>query len=206
MDGDESSRATPRRGGRRPGDSGTRQAIATAARQQFATLGYDRTSLRSVAAEAGVDPGLVVYFHGSKDQLFSDVITLPFDVTQVLARVLDGPLDEIGLRLATFVTSVLDDDTSRQHMVGLVRAACAHESAAARIRDLLTRQVLLPLAEAVGGSDPAQRASLAMSQIVGITMARHIVGIEPLASSSATDIAAAIAPTLQRYLTAAEIG
>lgn len=193
------------RGGRRPGDSGTRQAIATAARSQFASFGYDRTSMRSVAAEAGVDPALVSYFHRTKDQLFLDVVTLPFDPAQVLPTVLDGPREELGARLATFVTRVLAEDTGRQHMVGLVRAACAEPAAAARIRDLLTRELLLPLAQAAGGTDPARRASLAMAQIVGITMARHIVGIEPLASDSASDLAAALAPTLQRYLTAPDL-
>ena len=59
-----------KRAGRRPGNSGTREAILEAARRQFADLGYDRTTLRSVAAEAGVDPALVVHFFGSKQQLF----------------------------------------------------------------------------------------------------------------------------------------
>ena len=40
-----------------------------------------------------------------------------------------------------------------------------------------------------------------MSQVVGLTMARYIVAVEPLASRPAGAVAADLAPTLQRYLT-----
>ena len=70
--------------GRRPGDSGTRDAILAAARRQFAELGYDRTSMRQVAIEAGVDPTLVSHFHGSKVHLFLAVVELSFLPPKVL--------------------------------------------------------------------------------------------------------------------------
>jgi len=44
------------------------------------------------------------------------------------------------------------------------------------------------------------RATLAGSQLIGIVMARYIVGVEPLASMSADAIAAAVGPTIDRYL------
>ena len=66
-----------KRSGRRPGPSTTREAIAGAARRQFADLGYERTTMRGIATEAGVDAALVVRFHGSKDGLFRDVMALP---------------------------------------------------------------------------------------------------------------------------------
>jgi hypothetical protein len=48
--------------------------------------------------------------------------------------------------------------------------------------------------------DGPLRANLVDSQIVGLVMARYVITIEPLASTPPTTIAAAIAPTLQRYL------
>ena len=86
--------------GRRVGDSGTREAILTAARRQFAELGYDRTSMRQVALEAGVDPTLVSHFHGSKQKLFLAVIELPFSPADVLPELLAGDPQEIGVRFA----------------------------------------------------------------------------------------------------------
>jgi hypothetical protein len=66
---DVSDERRPRRGGRRPGDSGTREAVLAAAQRQFSKLGYDRTTMRSIATEAGVDQKLVGYFFGSKQAL-----------------------------------------------------------------------------------------------------------------------------------------
>ena len=48
---------------------------------------------------------------------------------------------------------------------------------------------------------PELRAALAGSQLIGLVMARYVIRIEPLASADADTVAAAVAPTLQRYLT-----
>lgn len=187
--------------GRRPGESGTREAILTAARRQFAELGYDRTSMRQVAIEAGVDPTLVGHFHGSKQQLFLEVVELPVKPADVLPQLLQGDKHDAGARLAHFVVGVFESEVGKSRIVGLVRAAASEPEAARLVRDLLTREVLTPLAEGIGSDDAAYRASLVMSQIVGLIMARYIVAVEPLASRDASAVADAIAPTLQRYLT-----
>ena len=80
--------AASRRSGRRPGPSGTREAILAAARSQFAAQGYDRTSMRGIAAEAGVDQALVAHFFGAKQRLFVEVVRLPFEPSQVLPLML----------------------------------------------------------------------------------------------------------------------
>ncbi|WP_414696432.1 TetR family transcriptional regulator [Pengzhenrongella sp.] len=187
--------------GRRPGESGTREAILAAARRQFAELGYDRTSMRQVALEAGVDPTLVSHFHGTKQQLFLEVVELPFQPADVLPALLTGDRDDAGARLAHFAIGVFESEQGRSRVVSLVRAAASEPEAARLVRDLLTREVLTPIAEGIGSDDAAYRASLVMSQIVGLIMARYIVEVEPLASRDASVIADAIAPTLQRYLT-----
>ncbi len=192
--------APPARGGRRPGDSGTRAAIAAAARRQFAVLGFDRTSMRQVALEAGVDPALVSHFHGSKQQLFLDVVELPFEPADVLPRVLAGPRAELGDRLARLVMAVLEDESTRQRVVGLIRAATSEASAAALIRDLLTRELMLPIARAAGDEDAEYRAGLAMSQVVGLVIARYVVAVEPLASAPASRVAADLSRALTGHL------
>jgi len=82
-----------------------------------------------------------------------------------------------------------------------VRAAASEPEAARLVRERVTRELLAPVAAALGADEPALRAALVASQIVGLVMARHVVGIEPLASLGAERVAAALAPTLQRYLT-----
>jgi AcrR family transcriptional regulator len=193
--------AVARRSGRRPADSGTRDLIESAARRQFAANGYDRTSLRSIAAEAEVDPALVSYFFGSKQQLFVAVVGLPFDPDDVVPLVFGGDPGTAGERLARFVVAALDDDDTGDRIVGLVRAAASEPEAAAMVRELVDRRLVGRVAAALGVEDAGVRASLVASQLVGLVVARRIVRIGPLASLPARDVVRAVAPTLQRYLT-----
>jgi AcrR family transcriptional regulator len=190
------------RSGRRPGDSGTREAIRAAARAQFAEQGFDRTSMRSVALQAGVDPTLVSHFFGSKQKLFAEVMQLPFDPSAVIPRILAGDPAAIGTRLATFVLTVLQTPEGYARLTGLVRAAASEDAAAEVVRERVTREILAPLAAGLGSDRPELRGSLAASQVVGMVMARHVVKVEPLASLPAEQVVALIGPTLQRYLTA----
>jgi AcrR family transcriptional regulator len=188
------------RSGRRPGDSGTRDAIQAAAREQFARQGYDRTSMRSVALAAGVDPTLVSHFFGSKQRLFAEVMELPFDPSAVLPRILEGDPTTIGTRLATFLVSVLQTPEGQARLTGLVRAAASEDAAAAVVRERVAREILAPLAAGLGSDRPELRGSLVGSQVVGLVMARHVVKVEPLASLPPDRVIALIGPTLQRYL------
>lgn len=187
--------------GRRPGDSGTRTAIRTAAGRQFAERGYDRTSMRSVALEAGVDPALVAHFFQSKQQLFVDVVGLPFDAYHALPLLLAGDPAAMGRRLADFLLALLEQPEPRRRMIGLVRAAASEPEAARMVRELVTREVFARIITALDVDDADMRASLLASQVVGLVMARYVVAVEPLATMPANAVAAAIAPNLQHYLT-----
>ncbi|HEY8466576.1 MAG TPA: TetR family transcriptional regulator [Solirubrobacterales bacterium] len=190
-----------RRSGRRPGVTRNREEIRATAERLFGERGYDRTSLRAIAAEAGVDPALVRYFFGSKQALFVEAMRLPFDPAAEIAAVFAGDRTGLGERLARFILTTLERDDARQRMVGLVRAAASEPTAAERLRELIGGEVMSALAENLGVEDAPVRANLAGSQVVGLIMARYIVRVEPLASMPAEDVIAAIAPTLQRYLT-----
>jgi AcrR family transcriptional regulator len=186
--------------GRRPGPNTTRALIEDSARKLFAELGYERTSLRQVALQAGVDPRLVSHYFGKKRDLFLAVVELPFDPAVVIDMVVSGDHDTAGLRLATLVLDILDDEIRRQPMLGMIRAATAEQEAARLVRDFLTRTIIAPIARRLGSKDAEYRAGLVMSQIVGLTLARYIVGIEPLASYPRERVAADLGITLQRYL------
>jgi AcrR family transcriptional regulator len=196
-----SARQTPRSPGRRPGSSRTREAILGSARRLFAELGYDRTTIRAVAAEADVDAALVIHFFGSKQQLFLSVVELPFEPAEVLPRLLEGDRAAVGERFARFLVSVLEDAEARGRLTGMVRAAASEPAAARMLRELITERVLGPLAEALGVENARLRATLVGSQVVGLVMARHVVGVEPLASLEGEALVGAVAPTFQRYLT-----
>lgn len=192
--------STSKHTGRRPGESGTRDAIASAARSQFAEHGYDRTSLRAIAEQAAVDPALIAHFFGSKQALFKEVVELPFDPATFLPAILEGKRSEVGERLARFVLALLDQPEASSRFLAMIRSATSEPEAAVLLRDLVTERLMVPIAQGLGGDDAPLRAALAGSQIVGLVMARRIIGIEALRAADSEELVRAVAPTLQRYL------
>lgn len=191
---------TGTRRGRRPGGSDTREVIAAAARRQFAAQGYPHTSIRGVAAEAGVDPKLVQHFFGSKQELFVAVVDLPFDPAEVFPRLLGQDVEGVGRRLAEFVTSTLSGP-GMTVLTGIVRAAASEEQAATMVRELVSTRLLGPLAAGVGADRPRLRASLLAAQVVGLHMARNVVGLPALVQAEQDELVAALGPLFQHLLT-----
>ena len=191
-----------RRGpGRRPGESGTREAILAAARRRFASVGYDRATIRSIASDAGVDPALVHHFFGTKQALFQASVSLPFSPGDVLPTLLADSMDTVGHRLVRLFVSTWDEAHDRSPIMALLRSAVADEAAARLTREFIAEEILGPVAAALGGDDAPLRASLAATQMVGLALARYVVGVEPLASADVDLLVAAVGPTVQRYLT-----
>ncbi|HEY7399046.1 MAG TPA: TetR family transcriptional regulator [Gaiellaceae bacterium] len=189
------------RTGRRPGQSTTRAEILAAARGSFAELGYDRTSVRGVAGRAGVDPALVHRFFGGKDDLLAAVLAGAMAPAERIPDVMGSDSASVGERLAAYFFWVWEESPSRDVLVGMLRSAVANEHAAALLRDFFAGEVLSRIAAPLEGDDARLRANLVSSQLVGLALLRYILRFEPLASAQPEAIAAAIAPTLQRYLT-----
>ena len=194
---------TGARRGRRADGGQARAAIEESAWRLFADQGYDRTSVRQVALAAGVDPMLVTHYFKTKAGLFAAIVRPPVDPVAATGFVLGEGPDRAGERLAALIVRTMEDPDSRKWIVAMVRAATAEPEVAAVVRERFAEAILVPLAEAVGSDEPGYRATLVMSQIMGLAMARHILEVEPLASWPAERVAADLADTFQRYLTGA---
>ncbi|HEX2772729.1 MAG TPA: TetR family transcriptional regulator [Micromonosporaceae bacterium] len=191
-----------RRTGRRPGNPDTRDAILTAAREAFAERGFDRASIRAIATSAGVDPALVHHYFGTKDQLFLEAMNAPIDPRELVPQVLAGGPGQVGERLVRTFLRVWDSPTGAAG-VALLRSGVSNEWSARLLRELLTTQILRRVLAGLD-LDPAEaplRVSLVASQVAGMAMMRYIIKLEPLASAPPETIVAAIAPTVQRYVT-----
>ena len=188
------------RTGRRPGAGGTKQKIRAAARSHFSRVGYEGATIRGIAAAAKVDPKLVLHYFGSKEGVFRAAMDLPFDPATALPALLQPGLEGLGTRIARFFLETWES-RGGSPMLALIRSAVSNESAAALLRDFVTREVLARVAEALELDQPRLRASLVGSQLVGRAMLRYVLKVEPLASAPRSRVAAWIGPTLQRYLT-----
>ena len=200
-----------RRSGRRGGDSGTREAILAAARARFGDLGYDRTTIRKIAADAGVDAALVHHFYGNKEQLFAAAMRLPVNPREVLdAALAPGARDQdqsLGEHLLRTVLGVWEVAEMRATFLGLLRSAPTSEQAVVMLREFLAGAIIGPLAAAArqaapgaAAEDAGYRAALVASQVLGLGMTRYVLELPPLAQVSSEDLVAAMAPNLDRYL------
>ena len=155
----------------------TREAILLAARGRFAKESYDSVGLRDIAADAGVDVALVGRYFGGKEKLFAEVVG-------------DGGADWLqpmptGQDLPEQLTKLfmnLDDAEHRDHAQRLliILRSSSSPTAAAIVREALSRDVLQPLASCLVGEAPEARASLAMAVWMGVTMLRTVMAVEPM--------------------------
>jgi AcrR family transcriptional regulator len=194
-----------RRSGRRPGNQDTRGLILEAAREAFGERGYDGTSIRQIAAGAGVDPALVHHYFGTKEQLFLAVVQAPIDPATLIPKILHGDPDDLGERIVRTFVSVWENPVSGAAFRSLIRGAVAHPATGRLVKEFFALQVIRRVAlQAPTGIDPAEvpwRASLVASQLFGLALTRYILRFEPIASQPPDALVAAVAPTIQRYLT-----
>ncbi|MGA7690143.1 MAG: TetR family transcriptional regulator [Jiangellales bacterium] len=192
--------ARPR--GRRPGTTDTRAEILDAARELFAAKGYERASMRAIAARAKVDPSLIVHYFASKEGLLRESLTLPLDPRELLSSGLaDVPDEEVGEELVRVVLGVWEQPAVRSRLLSLLRTAVSHDLAMAVLRQMLLRTVVAAVARLVDDDSAQMRAELVATQMAGLAMARYLTQLPSIASASVDELAVAIGPSVQRYLT-----
>ncbi|MDO9379655.1 MAG: TetR family transcriptional regulator [Nocardioidaceae bacterium] len=172
----------------------TRARVLDAARARFGADGYDRTTIRAVAADAGVDPALVMRYFGGKDGLFTQAADLDLDLPDLAGTAVD---DVPALLLERFV-AVWERDAT---FMALLRASASSETAAARMREVFTSQVAPALA-VVAVDQPDRRAALVASQVLGLAVARYLVRLPSLVDLETDDLLAWVGPVLLHHLTA----
>jgi AcrR family transcriptional regulator len=196
---------TTKRRGRRLGEPVSRDAVLSAAKQRFATEGYEKTTLRAIALDAHVDPSMVLYLFGSKEELFRQSLRLILD-PEVLVAALTGATDDdpdIGTRMVRTYLRIWETPDTAATMRAMLQSATSNTDANDAFRGFMQNYVLTAVSGVLGGGEQARlRAMLAASNLVGTAVLRYIIQVPPLATLSADEVVALIAPTVTRYLTA----
>jgi AcrR family transcriptional regulator len=181
-----------------PRSAGTRRDILDAARSTFAARGYEQTTIRAVAAQAGVDASMVMRYFGSKAELFTTAATLHLDPPDLRSV----PAGQRGARLAGHFVERWEDAAQKQQLMLVLRTAVTSEAVAAQMQATMGELITAPIA-ALGHERAAERATFIGAQLLGVALCRYILRLEPLASLPTADVVAAVAPSVQRYLTSA---
>lgn len=173
----------------------TRTLIQEAARQRFAADGYAKATIRAIAADAGVDPALVMRYFGTKEALFAAAVRFDLRLPDLAAV----PRAQVGRLLADhFFRRWEEDDTLK----ALLRVACTDQNGIDQLRSLFSAQLVPAIAQLRGGgaAETLLRAALVASQMLGLAVTRYILALKPLADLPHADAVAWIAPTIDRYL------
>jgi AcrR family transcriptional regulator len=181
----------------RPRDAAaTRDRILSAARRHFATTGYDRATVRAIAADASVSANLITRYFGGKRGLFRAAT----DADLHLADHLRGPLADLGLRIATEVVGRWEGKPGDDPLVTMMRAAMSDPGDARYMAEFFRRQAFVPLAEHLAGEDSGERAAAVGAFLMGVVVQRYILRAGPSAEASAADVTAWMADVLQLLL------
>lgn len=170
----------------------TRAAILAAARNRFAEDGYERATIRAIAADAGIDPAMVMRYYGNKEKLFA--AAADFDLR--LPDLTGVPEAERGAALVRHFLQRWESDGT---FVALLRAAVTNDAARDRMLDVFAGQVA-PQVAAYAQADAPARAGLVGTQMLGLALCRYVLRVPPIVAMPPEEVGRWIGPTIQRYL------
>jgi AcrR family transcriptional regulator len=179
-----------------PRSERTRRAILSAARAMFAARGYEGTTIRAVAARAGVDASMVMRYFQSKAGLFTAAVTMDLQVPDLSS----APVSRRGELLVRHFVSRWEDPARDDEMIALLRTAVTSETVAKQLQAVLSQLITEPIAN-LGDEQAGDRSTFIVAQLLGVALCRYILHLEPLASLPSDDVVAAVAPSVQHYLT-----
>jgi AcrR family transcriptional regulator len=191
---------TQRRRGRRPGGEDTREQLLDAARAVFAERGYNGATVRAIADRAGVDAAMVNHWFGNKEGLFTAALNIPINPLTIVNEVAPGDPEHLAERILARFLQVWDA-TGAGQFAALIQSVATHDAAAGMLRDFVTKILVARLVAEVAPDRPELRGELAGSHLMGMAFARYVLKVEPLASTDHATLIAAVAPSIQRYLT-----
>ncbi|WP_133916234.1 TetR/AcrR family transcriptional regulator [Streptomyces sp. NBC_00582] len=174
----------------------TKATILRAARERFAAQGYERTTIRAVASDAGIDPSMVMRYFGNKAQLFD--ATLAIDLR--LPDFTDVPADELAQALVRHFLTRWEGDPADDALLVLMRSAVTNEQAAARMHEIFAAQVAPALAAALGPDLAARRAGLVSAQLLGLGLTRYLLRLPAVTTLTPDEIEAGLAPAIHAVL------
>ncbi|GAA3295065.1 TetR family transcriptional regulator [Dactylosporangium vinaceum] len=179
----------------------TRAAILRAARVRFAEDGYQRATIRAIAADAAIDPSMVMRYYGNKERLFAAAVDIDLRMPDVAGL----PAERAGAELVRHWVRRWEDDPTGDVLLTLLRSAATDDTVAERVRDVFRDQIV-PVVRQLSGAgedEAAERAGLLATQMLGLAMCRHILRIPPVAAMTTEQVVQRVGATVQRYLTAA---
>ncbi len=182
---------TPRR------SDATRAAILDAARHRFAADGFAKATIRAIAADADIDPSMVMRYYGNKDGLFAAAI----DVSLGLVDVSSFEPARMGEALLRHALTIWEQPPASEILLTLLRSSITDDRAIAKFQEIFARQVMPAVLRFGDPEDAPRRAGLMATQVLGVALTRYVLKLPPVVAMTPDELVAYVGPTIQRYLT-----
>jgi AcrR family transcriptional regulator len=171
----------------------TKAVILAAARERFGASGFQAGTIRAIAADAGVDPAMVMRYYGNKDKLFAAAaeFDLKFPDFAGIERA------QVGRSLVRHFLERWEDEA----LVILLRSSATNAEAAQRMQEIFGTQLQPLVASFAPASEAGVRAGLIATQILGMALCRFVLRLPPVVGMTRDEVVEWLGPTIQRYLT-----
>lgn len=146
----------------------TRDRILHEARRLFADQGFEKTTIRAVAAAADIHPSMVMRYYSSKEDLFATAARIDFRMPDLAAV----PPTKRGVALVTHVLESWEGSASDE-LQALLRAAGTHELARRRLTDLVKKQAVPAIQKVLPTDHIEDRIGLIIMHITGLVLSRY---------------------------------
>jgi AcrR family transcriptional regulator len=170
----------------------TKAVILAAARERFAESGFERATIRAIAADANIDPSMVMRYFGNKDQLFAAAADFDLDFPDLSGV----EADQLGAALVAHFMNRWERDDA---LIVLLRSSTTNAEAAQRMQQIFAAQLMPEIAN-VNAAEPARSAGLIATQMLGLALCRYVLKLPPVVAMSRDEVVSWLGPTCQRYL------
>ncbi len=171
----------------------TKAVILAAARERFGRAGFQGATIRAIAADAGVDPAMVMRYYGSKDKLFAAAAEFDLRFPEFAAT----DRTQVG---RSVVRHFLERWEGDEALVILLRSSATNGEAAQRMHEIFGSQLQPLVATLAPAEDAGVRAGLIATQILGMALCRFVLRLPPVVEMTRDEIVEWLGPTIQRYL------
>ena len=178
--------------GMRRSSAETKAVILAAARERFAESGFERATIRAIAADANIDPSMVMRYFGNKDQLFAAAADFDLDFPDLSGV----EADQLGAALVAHFMNRWERDDA---LIVLLRSSTTNAEAAQRMQQIFAAQLMPEIAK-VNAAEPARSAGLIATQMLGLALCRYVLKLPPVVAMSRDEVVCWLGPTCQRYL------
>jgi AcrR family transcriptional regulator len=191
-----SAEPTRTRAERFPRSAETQARIIAAARPLFAEHGYAGTTVRAVAAAAGIHPSMVMRYFESKEGLFAAAaefdLRLP-DFSQIRHA-------DLGVALVRQFLARWEGAGAGDELRALLGVAATNTTARQRLTEIFSAQIEPMVDRITSTARRRETSALIVTQMLGLAFTRYILHLPAIAKLSRAALEEHIGATIQHYL------